>query len=55
MYSEDKMDITQFLDYYSIEIEDSVYNLYKKDISKENYLTLFDNVLQQFINGEIQL
>jgi hypothetical protein len=55
MYSEDKMDIEQFLDYYGIEIEECVYNLYKKEINKDSYILLYNEVLQNFINGFIQL
>jgi hypothetical protein len=55
MYSEDKMDIEQFLDYYGIEIENCVYNLYKKEINKDAYMILYNEVIQQFVNGMIQL
>ena len=50
---EDKMDVEQFLDYYSIEEE--IYKQYKKELTKEKYIKIYDNVIKEFINNKINL
>ena len=45
---DDKMDVEQFLDYYSI--EDDIFKKYKHECTKEQYTEYYNKIINEYCN-----
>ena len=48
---DDKMDVEQFLDYYSL--EDDIYKQYKEELNREDYNKYYEDIIREYCGKRI--